>query len=358
MKIHPTLKISSKIALGLCCLIFFLLSNACNETKNNPNNALVDSVLAYDYTIPLTKKEDSKLNQIRSSIKTDDITRLTKFYRLKFYYNRFGTGTAYADSALALFKDGSFKESDKADYLNAMLLKAEELYINKKYNNAVLVYFDAKSFRDKYLDICYGGPINARIADIYYAQGNFLRAASYYKESYVMQSKCYEKTPTFNQFYIVQGLLNNIGYCYEQADMLDSAQYFYQKDLAYIESAQKNGNIHEDILNDAKIVVFDNMGGVYLKRNQLDQAEAYLLKTISMEYKGGDGMYTTPLIKLAKLYTLKGNFDKAELYFNKSRLLLDRFPSTDFEARWHKAKAGFYALQNKHQLAYQYHKNS
>jgi signal transduction histidine kinase len=347
--------VSNRLAIWLFCLVLLCFSG-CNY-RSDKVNAKIDSILVYDDTRIITKQENLQLDSIRNLITNNDIKRLSNFYLLKYHYSNSvkKNSLIYVDSTLSLFKKDKNIDNYKVEYLNALLLKADDAYYRTNFSKAVITYLQAKSFRDKNLDNCYGKRIIAGIALVYYEQNNYLKAASYFKESYQLELSCKTATSTLTHFYYLQGLLNNIGFCYEQSNMLDSAKYFYQKDLAYIDSIKTTKKVFDHALNDASAVAFDNLGSIYLKQNNLAKAEFYLNKSINTPYSRDNGMLAPPMIKLAKLYLLKANYNKANAYLNESRKILDEQPNPTIDARWYKVKSEFFALQNQYEMAYKNH---
>lgn len=337
-------------------LMLFLFS-ACSKSTSSSDSEKIDKILAIQDSEPLIPKTNIKLDSIRHLIGENDIPRLSKFYKLKHLYYQFNQlnlekVNQYADSALSLFDDKTLISSHKNFYFEALLIKGDASYLMQKYSQAVLFYLEARSFREKNLDICFNKAVASRIANVYYVQNQNIKAASYYKESFELENNCFANNDPLKHFYELQALLNNTGFSYERAEMLDSAKHFYQKDLDYIEACRKEGKIKTISINDAETVALDNLGSIYLKQGNLVKAESLLLKSISIKYSGDDGVLIPPLIKLAYLYTLKNDFTTADHYFARSLSFLKVQPNAELESKWEKARSTFYFNQNKPSKAF------
>lgn len=357
---YPKRTLNIELLILLYLMFFFILS--CSKSTSKGDIARIDKILDTKDTDPYELAINSKLDSIRSLIGKDDIPRLFKFYRLKHRVFRYGTidlakVNLYSDSAIFLFKDKSSIPKNKNDYFEALLVKGDALYISKKYSQAVIYFLEALSFREKNLDICFNKSVFERIGNVYYVQNQPLRAARYYKESYELESSCAIDRDFLKHYYDMQALLNNTGFSYEKAEMLDSAKYFYQKDLDYITSCRKLKKIKSNALDDAECIALDNLGSIYMKEGNLLKAEDLLLKSISIKYSGDEGVQIPPLIKLANLYTQKNDYAKADFYFDKSLLRLKNIPNPDLESRWEKARTYFYAKQNKPAQAFLHQQN-
>ena len=354
---NPIQKVLKYRSLAFICLILFFWISSCKNTTSETNGKQLDQILKYKELEPLTKAYIDTLDSVRKYIGKDDVARLTKFYRIKQLYLQVNEKNSakpnlYADSAIALFNDQDLIAANKNAYFDALLLKGDALYVAQQYTQAVLYYLEARSFRKKNLDICSNRVLNVRLGNVYFIQGKFEQSAKYYKESYELEQTCGTYNNPTKKFYEIQALLNNTGYSYEKANLLDSARHFFQKDLDYIEAQRKNNKVETRALNDAAATVLDNLGSVLLKKGELDKAEDMLKRSIATKYSEGDGIMIPPLIKLAHLYTLKRNYKAAEQAFVKADSILTKRPNPELESRWNKARSEFYNQQGKFELAY------
>ncbi|MDB5002821.1 MAG: hypothetical protein JWQ34_1046 [Mucilaginibacter sp.] len=260
----------------------------------------------------------------------------------------------YADSALAIFADKDIIEKYPEDYFKALLAKGDASMAIKQYETALEYYDKAKKSLSN--GNCDGGNLVSKIADIYFNQQSYAQAARYWVESYHQLQLCPKPKSSVKLFFLTQAALDNIGVSYQKAEMFDSAAYYYKIDLAYINKTEALGAVDKKSIAAPRIVVYDNLGGLYFKQGNLPEAERYLLACIAIPIKDVDGMRIPPFTKLAELYLQTRQYAKAKEYFAKSRNLLDLYskdnPVPNIE--WNRLYAHYLFTQHQANDAYQY----
>ena len=350
-------KVSNNQSLRFFSLILFFCISGCKPNQENQNRS-IDQILNIKGTEPLSHKHHHALDSIRGLIDKKDVRRLIKFYNAKsFYYSDHTSSDSlnrYVDSAVALFNDKKLIQENKQSYFDALLLKGDALYLARKYSQAVLYYLEARSFQQKNLDDCAKKGLMMRIGNVYYVQSKFAQAISYFKACYELELRCKTNSTDLKQFYDIQALLNTIGFSYERGNMLDSARFFYQKDLDFIKTSRSTGKIPDYALNDASSIAMDNLGSVYLKQGELSKSRELLLKSIAIDYSGGDDAKVPPMIKVANLYLQTGRYQLAESMLAKADSILKVKPDIEFLARWNQTKSALcYRLKN-YKLAFDF----
>ncbi len=260
----------------------------------------------------------------------------------------------YADSALAFFSNQSLIKKYPDIYYKALLIKGDAALISGKYFAALNYYYQAK--RVLSYAKCDNGEFANRIGEIYFQQNNYELAGKYWAKSYSELGACDPKITAEKIFFLKQSSLNNAGYSYQKAGMLDIADYYYKKDLGYIDAAQKDGLVQIKHINTARAVLYDNLGGLNLILGNLSQAKGYLNKCIKLIGNNNkDGELIPPYIKLAQLYIKTNENSKADSAFEQSRILLNRFRKDNTESllRWNKLYAA-YLLSKKDALGAYY----
>jgi len=353
-----TVKVASKYeGLKFVFLMLFLWLLGCKDPASKNKLAQIDQLFASSETKLLDTFYMNRLDSTRNFIEHTDLFRKIQFYKIKqLHYQalqKYHQANIYADSALSLFENDDIISAHKDLYFNALLDKGDAVYLSKKFSQAVLYYLEAKSFRERNLDACYDKELAVCIGNVYYVQSKFVLAAGHYKESYKLELECPIATDAVKHFNNIQAILNNTGYCYEKANMVDSAQHFYQKDLDFINLSAKNIKIPKYAIADASAVALDNLGGAYLQKGDLINAEKLLLNSISIKYSGGESFKIPPLIKLANLYIEKKDFKRAEQSFSTADSLLKLTVNDDLQSRWHKARSTYYSKKGDFKSAYQ-----
>ncbi|MES2376814.1 MAG: ATP-binding protein [Bacteroidota bacterium] len=348
---------------GFIASAFFIISislflYSCTSKSNHEELLLKQYVQTAD-SLVLAGKSDSATNLLinkRPQFKSDNV-QLCGYYDFMSAHS-LATNVAmmglYADSALAIFADKNNIEKYPDDYFKALIAKGDASIAIKQYQTA-LEYYD-KAKKQLANGTCDGGNLASKIANIYFNQQSYAQAAKYWVESYAQLVSCPVKMSPSRLFFLTQSALDNPGVAYQKAGMFDSAAYYYNKDLAYINQAEASGKIDNDRAIAPRLIVYDNLGGLYLQQGNLTEAEKYLTACVSIPIKDVDGMRIPPFIKLAELYLKTGRYDKALMAFNESRRLLDLFgkdsPTASIE--WNKLYAHYLYTQHQANLAFKY----
>ena len=340
-------------SLGFACFAFYVIGFlSCREHVQNSDVDIIQQLRIADSLIT-TSKADSALRLlkgIRNSIKETDPAISDYYCFLVQWETDVDTKSSYADSALAFFAKDNRKKKFPNQYYKALLSKGESCVSLKQYNSALKYYYKARQILND--GNCQDGYLSVKMAGIYFKQKNYRLAARLWSSSYNRILQCGDGNSFQKQFYTLQGVLNNSGISYQRVGMLDSAEYFYLSDLELIKKAEVKGI---DV-NSARVVVFDNLGGLNLIKNNLDAAREYLLKSVTIPLEERDGIKIPPYIKLADLYTQTGETDKARDAFEQSKQRLRKYASQnlDFEVLWNKLYAQFLFKQGQAAQAYKF----
>lgn len=261
----------------------------------------------------------------------------------------------YADSALAFFNSEALIKTYPNEYFAALLTKGDACFRAAKYVLALNYYYESKKILA--LGICDDGELAGKMGLIYYSQENYILASKYWVESYQRLGSCGETMTPQKMFYLKQAALDNAGFAYEKAGMTDSANYYYLKDLKLINETNTDSLIEQRSVNDARAVLYDNLGGLALKSGDLVKARDYLTKSLMLFPPNEiNGDKISPYIKLAELYMKLGDNAKAVDAFQKSRRLLDRFYRDNPQSliSWNRLYAEYLFKVNDPTNAYHY----
>ncbi|WP_091151418.1 tetratricopeptide repeat-containing sensor histidine kinase [Mucilaginibacter pineti] len=295
------------------------------------------------------------LENLRHQIKATD-PFICEYYRIEAEHNIYNVPlmTRYIDSALAFFNNKVNPKKYPDEYLKILLVKGDACMRLKQFNQALDYYDQCKKLLAS--GSCDDGMLAAKIAGIYYSQKNYKIAAKYWVENYRRIGSCNESVSAQKFFVMKQGALNNAGVAYEKDGQLDSAEYYYLEDLKLINKADHDNILDKYYIRTSSAVVFDNLGGLNLKRGNLIAAADYLKKCLSLPVPDVDGLHIPPYIKLAELNVITGNYTQAADAFGKARRLLDTFgkQSTDLEIRWYKDYAQYLVKIKQTDKAYAY----
>lgn len=356
--------IGDTTAIGLFLLLILLLPS-CNPQKISDNEKIKRQFKAVDSLFIVSKKDSAfqLLNSLKSQIPANS-PNIATFYCIKAGYLDGGTAdttnaeqmSLYADSALAFFeKDQSRIKQFPNEYFQTMLIKGDAGMRAQKYISALNYYFKAR--RTLTSDgSCDNGDLSSKMANIFFSQKKYELAAKYWAESNSKLLSCHDRYSKQKIFFKQQGALNNAGYSYFKAGNYDTAYYYFTEDLKLTAKADSDHLVNKIYIDGARVVVYDNLAGLAIAKNDLPSALKYLNQSLAIPTTNIDGMKIPPFIKLAKVSMLLGDYATAGEAFSQSRQLLNRFykanPESDIE--WNKLYAQYLLQKNRPLDAYKY----
>ncbi|WP_162618573.1 sensor histidine kinase [Pedobacter yulinensis] len=261
---------------------------------------------------------------------------------------------AYADSAMSLFISNKSREKFPQEYRQALMLKGDASLAAQKYHLAIDYFAAARKVAGT--QNCQSGLVSSRLAGIYFGQKNYLMAARRWAESARQLNLCAGDMEPKKLFYQLQGALNNAGYAYMLAGRQDSALHFFQADSQCIARAVKNPAIGEPFTRAARIVLFDNLAGLYIAKGNFEQAAAYLRQCLAVPLVVYDGILAPPLLKQAEVAMHNRDLQAADDAFTKSSKHLVTFPDGSLRGtqKWHLLRSRYYLLAGQPVKAYEH----
>jgi len=326
-------------------LLFF----SCNRIEDTASTARLEKQLNYIDSIFISGQREAAIREMDAL--TPQINKqspaIVNYYVLRAHgisHNHPKHMEAYADSALNYFNSAARKQQYQTLYLRTLLLKGDVCFTQKRYNQALYYYYEGKELLDNANLNCQFTEFAGKIAALYFEQKRYIQAAYFWKENYAWLERCTDGSTPQKYFHFKQGAFNNIGVSYAKANMPDSAIVYYKRDIDFIEATEQKKIFSATFITPAKIVVYDNLGGLCLLKNDLAAAKDYLEKCVALKDEGIDGIKIPPYIKLADTYMRSGDYIKAESAFLKSRVLLDQYrnPNIESEIKWQQLRSAYY----------------
>eukprot|EP01030_Chromulinospumella_sphaerica_P014346 gene14346-biopygen12570 len=203
------------------------------------------------------------------------------------------------------------------------MYRANANYATEQYDKAFDDYAQARE-----IAISGGSPCDEfiyvyRIAMVYFREENYLASARLFLESYNISEVCGDMNDDvrFRQ----QEILSNTGLAYSHTQIADSANHYFFAALRFIDKADK---ADEKKWDEARAVIYGNIGTQYANINMPDSAKLYFERSISLgeaiDRNPRDRQFTA--LKLAELLVKQGDKEGA-------RRLLVRYDSTDAQQR-------------------------
>jgi signal transduction histidine kinase len=318
-----------------------------------------DSIERYRLANDSTKLA-SELDKIRYNISKDDAENLAFYYFYKGCLSERNSKlwAKYADSALMAFEQNSdLQHQFPTAYITALNYKCDVLIYFKNYEQAFANYFIIKSILSKNDNPILLAEYLGRIANLYYQQNQFVNAARYHLESFNILNQANPIADNdIYKFHLTQAALNNAGFSYEKANMLDSADILYKKGLDYISSQEQEKIIPQKQINDSRLVFLDNLGGLMTKKGNWDLAKEYLEKSIAINGHNLDKAKSTAYMKLADVYIHFNELNRADSVLQLAEKVNFDYKGDKYKFDIHstKARSKYYFGKKDYQQAYLY----
>ena len=287
------------------------------------------------------------------------IDRLRRFdYKGQHYfYQEHDRGNAmrYIDSSLLLLSGAEERRRYPRQFAKCLIDKAETYQLENNYENALFYYRKGLEAIGDLGDSCTMAEYTQRIAMASYGAGRFADARHLFELALHQFAAC---RTDFRSFAYVQCNLDNIGECYAAMRKWDSAAYYYDSALSYINKESQpflSDNSHHAYIETAKAVVYGNQGDYALYRR--DTAKAWQLYrnsiVINMQPLHDSGNALAVLVKSARLHLAEGNLREAKAVLQEARIMLDRRPDADMNLTWQKLRAEWLARSGDYPGAWQ-----
>ncbi|GAB2689190.1 hypothetical protein GCM10027037_09910 [Mucilaginibacter koreensis] len=241
-------------------------------------------------------------------------------------------------------------------YGKTFFMRGDLLLAENKLSEAYYNFYQGKQIAAATLDNCSTSEYTYRMGMIMFQQHDYRKAAAYFKISFKERQSC---EPVFNTFYRQQEMLDNAGISYSKLRMNDSAVYYYNKALTYIETnAHRYINVTMPI-EMGKAVIAGNLAEVLVRQRNYNKAAALYKQSIAINcqpgYDNADAELTE--VKLANLYILKNQPDSLFQTVDSLQKHLAKVPNLKAEAELNKMLAEYYSKAGNYQQAYRNYKN-
>ncbi len=328
-----------KYIVGIFTAVIVLLMLSCESGKQPENPRKKQLALEFKKIDSLYLSLDSVkayklLNTLRKDIEDTDIEALTSYYCYKAlpYVYVMELSNKYADSALKLFAEPKVQSLYPNSYIKAVLVKTDVLVRYKQYEDALNYYFKIKPLLSQDTTSINYVKYLTKICDLYFKQRKYKESAQHNLHALDVIRKA-TKLSEPSKFHFIQSCLNNGGYSYEMAQMLDSAESLYLKGLEYLASDDVKKNIGKDQINTSKIVFLDNLGGLMAKRGKLKESEKLLEEAVSINESTHDLVKKTTYLKLAETYGKLGKSIAADSVLNVAEQYIKEENTDNYELK-------------------------
>jgi len=322
------LRIETLTKLFLFC--FIILNYSCKGPENSfLSSATFNKVLDTVAHMNDVGKKEQAIRYLESAHRHSrnlNLLQTYSYYRFKYNYlytvkGDNNTALLYADSMLNLFNTPDKRLKYTTEYGQSFFYKGDVLFDQNRYNEAYEVFYHGKTVGSNGLNECVLSDYSYRMGMIMYKQEHYRLAASYFKNSAKESAAC---AVNFGSFYRTQELIDNVGLSYSSINLTDSALFFYNKALTYIDQHQLQYRDRKEMLDVARGVIYGNMANVYIRLKKYDLAKTLLKKSIDINLRKGydnqDAQYSE--LKLAAVYN---NLNQADSLINILNVIKKQF---------------------------------
>ncbi|MFD2872210.1 ATP-binding protein [Mucilaginibacter ximonensis] len=266
-------------------------------------------------------------------------------YRYFYYHRALGDhkkALLYADTMLSIANEvvGNQQQYEHL-YIDAQMALGDTYFNLGNYSAAYQHLFQGYLVGKNGLNRSALSEYMYRMGMITYKMGNYKLAKDYFMRSYMY----YTIVPSdFVNYYHVQELLDNIALSYKHNDQLDSAVFYFDKSLAFINKYGPQFKDRLKMMEIAQGVVYGNKAEIYILQKKYQQAIVLLKKSIDInlkkDYDNADAELSE--IKLAQIYD---QFKRdTELYGLLTALgqQLKTIKNPDVEADWNHLMSNYY----------------
>ncbi len=214
---------------------------------------------------------------------------------------------AYTDSIIMLIENTGLTREMAKEYANAFRQKGEYCLFSRKYEEAIRAVSMCKFISQRSGDSCTASDNTSTLALISLQQDKYPAAADYFKEAILLSRSCDNNK---EQFYRLQGQLDNLGIAYERSGQLDSAIRYYRMDEQYILNNKHLYYPDTAFPYQALTVVYGNLASALSSKGYLDSAISYLEKCTMIDR---DILHSPESVDADKTYTAGFYLQKKEV---------------------------------------------
>jgi len=348
---------------GLLLLAFLFSFSSCREKTTaaagysdafKPVFAKVTTLYAANRPEAGIRYLDSSMNHI-SKPNIDDKFRTYGFHYVYWEMTRHDNAKAllYADSMLAMANRSVTRPQFVTNYVEANMALGDANFSMQKFTDAYQHYFQGLRVGKNNLNNRALSDYDYRMGMILYKMGHFKLAAFYFKDCYKLSSNAEDR---FADFYRKQEVLDNIALSYKHDNELDSAIFYFNAALKFIDQKAAQFNKRPYLIDVAKAVIYGNEAEVLIARHNDKEAIDLLEKSIAVNLQKGNDNSDAELaeIKLAQVYYDENQTANLFGLLTSLRGQLDTVKNEEAEADWNRLMSGYYLRQQNFESSLTY----
>ncbi|SEJ65067.1 Signal transduction histidine kinase [Cyclobacterium xiamenense] len=218
----------------------------------------------------------------------------------------------YLDSMFWVLKDRS--RLYQKEYAQTKFLEGDWYKAGRDFEKAFASYFEGREFAQANLSDCLISNLTYQLGIFRYEQQQYAASIPYFKQAIEENEDCWDADMMDQNLYFPQMYRNTLGLAYEKTGALDSAAYFYQKGLTFLETIEKRYPGEKKFISLARGVILGNLGGVLASLGKTQDAERFLKESIAINSQPNFDVLDalTAKIKLAELFISQNRLQEAE----------------------------------------------
>ncbi len=340
---------------GLFLYFFSLLIISCNKKNIEPNEYSegfkpVFANTTRDFEFGQPARGMYYLDSAYVHIKKPNLNDRFRYFGFHYIYQKnikgnYKLALAFADSMLSIAQQSISKQQYVSNFAEANYAKGDAYFNLNQYNDSYQCYFQGYLIAKNYLNKRPLSDYTYRMGIIMYKQAHYKQAVQYFKDSYTQDlSAPNNGEDDFPAFYRRQELLDNIAISYKHCGNIDSALFYFDKTLAFIDTNKDRFKNRANMLEMARAVVYGNKAAALIINQQYDKAKGLLRKSIAINLKKGGDNSDAELseIKLAQIYYNQHKNDSLYKQLIILRKQLDVVSNPDAETDWNRLMGAYY----------------
>ena len=361
MTISPGKKYLKRLPILVLLLVgIAFMINSCNSRKKEASHpeyfdklfTKADSVNTVDPAIAFTFL-DSAYDAFPDPGIIDFFKKYDYISRIYEFQHQYPQAKVYADSMILIIQDHTFLKEFPVYYVKALLAKGLILQREGNYSMALEYCFKARQVLESTTDTSGLSESNTILGYIKYKQKKYNDAIRFGQLAYQEALSCAE---SHKKIISVQGKLDNLGIYYTAAGKPDSAMYYFNHALDYINEKQNAfpTTSYRNFTEMARGVVYGNEGDAFYFKGDTAAAEKLYLKSIEINsqkrFDNKDAQLTQ--VKLANLYIASKQLEKARSLLNELKTSLDTIHHTEILLTWYGLQMQYHAAAGQKETAY------
>lgn len=327
---------STSTGIAILVAIYMQFHISCDSSSNHSDRLfeiIADSLRNHASN---THKYAIELDNIASKHKLNKINKI-EYFKIKAQqakeYDNHQSAILYIDSAIAIAEAG-ISDKNLANNLISILVYKGDLYSElHNSNQALQLYIRAVTImKNDLTQLCLHPDIFEKLGQVQYNLKMYNAAAASFKNGFDVSLQC--NADEFKKFVGGHISLSNTALSYSKAGNIDSAEYYFEKSIAFINKHTFENPERKEYLHNSLGVVEANYGALKLKRKQFDDARLLMENSIRLTSNSMPDFAASTLIGCANLYLETNNLQQAEHSLQKSKIIypaVDSFSRTGLE---------------------------